>query len=258
LGYQSTPAKKVTMNRIAIAETQTSSIPSPTSVKQSHELINRFRRTQPKTDLPYSTFAPIHYEERYAYPLLIWLHGDSSSEQELRQIMPLVSMRNYVAVAPRGSSMNGRKGGHYDWRQTPDTIEAAESRIADCIAVAKDRFNIHEKRIFLVGRESGATMALRVAWNDPERYAGVGAFNGPLPSQLSPMRRVNELRNLPCLLTTSQESTAYPQASVCRDLRLLHSAGCKVTLRHYPGPDDLTDIMLSDLNNWLMELVCAG
>jgi phospholipase/carboxylesterase len=246
------------MNRIAIAETQTASIPSPKSIKHSHELLTRFRRPQPQTDLPYATFAPIHYEERYAYPLLVWLHGNSSSEQELRQIMPLVSMRNYVAIAPRGASASKRNRGSYGWRQTPDTIEAAESRIADCIAVAKDRFNIHEKRIFLVGRETGATMAMRVAWNDPGRYAGVGAFNGPLPSKLSPLRRVNELRNLPCLLTTSQESTAYPQTSVCSDLRLLHSAGCKVTLRHYPGPDDLTDIMLSDLNNWLMELVCAG
>ena len=71
------------------------------------------------------------------------------------------------------------------------------------------------------------------------------------------MRRVNEPRKLPCLLTTSRESVLYPEKRVCDDLRLLHSAGCKVTLRHYPGDDELTDTMLSDLNNWLMELVCG-
>lgn len=247
------------MNRIAIVPSKIASSTSSTGVKLSHDLITRFRqRSEPQTDLPYATFAPIHYEDRYAYPLLVWLHGNGSSEQELRQVMPLVSMRNYVAIAPRGSWSDKRNRGRYGWRQTPDTIECAESRIGDCIAVAKRRFNIHEKRIFLAGRDSGGTMALRVAWNDPDRYAGVGAVNGPLPSHLSPLRRVNELRNLPCLLTTSQESTAYPESSVCRDLRLLHVAGCKVTIRHYPGPDGLTDIMLSDLNNWLMELVCGA
>lgn len=247
------------MNRIAIPASKTSSCTSTTGVKLSQDLIPRFRpQSDPQTDLPYATFAPMHYEERYAYPLLVWLHGSGSSEQELRQVMPIVSMRNYVAIAPRGSWVAKENRGRYSWRQTPDTIEFAESHIADCIAVAQERFNIHERRIFLVGRECGGTMALRVAWNNPGRYAGVGAFNGPLPVRLSPLRRVNELRNLPCLLTTSQDSTAYPQTSVCRDLRLLHVAGCKVTLRHYPGPDGLTDIMLSDLNTWLMELVCGN
>ncbi len=199
----------------------------------------------------------MHYEERYAYPLLVWLHGDASSEQELRQVMPLVSMRNYVAIAPRGSLADERNRGRYHWRQTPDAIESAESRIADCIAVAQRRFNIHPQRIFLVGRDSGGTMALRIAWNDPQQFAGVAAINGPLPSRLSPLRRVNELRRVPCLLTTSRDSTAYPASHVCRDLRLLHVAGCTVALRQYPGDDGLTTSVLSDLNNWLMELVCA-
>ncbi|HVT28425.1 MAG TPA: hypothetical protein VHE81_10470 [Lacipirellulaceae bacterium] len=209
-------------------------------------------------ELPFATFAPIHYEARYAYPLLVWLHGDDGNELELRQIMPHVSMRNYVAIAPRGTWQNKDSRARFNWRQTPDTIEHAETQIANCISAAQRRFNIHPKRIFVVGRESGGTMAYRVAWNNPSRFAGVGALHGPLPSQLSPLRRVNELRRLPCLLTTSQDSIAYPENRVCNDLRLLHSAGCKVMLRHYPGDDGLTDVMLADVNAWLMDLVCAG
>src|SRR5436190_20982679 len=108
------------MNRIAIAASKTLSCTSPTGVKLSHDLINRFRqRSEPQTDLPYATFAPIHYEERYAYPLLVWLHGNASSERELRQVIPLVSMRNYVAIAPRGSWTAKRNRGRYGWRQPP-------------------------------------------------------------------------------------------------------------------------------------------
>jgi phospholipase/carboxylesterase len=247
------------MNRIAPAASKIAMKSAVTTHKHSQTLINRTRRFVPsQDDLAYATFAPIHYEKRYAYPLLVWLHGDAGSERELRQIMPLVSMRNYVAVAPRGPWQSSQNRRFFDWRQSPDAIEAAESRIASCIATAQERFNIHPNRIYVVGRDNGGTMALRAAWNDPGRFAGVGALHGPLPSQLSPMRRVNELRKLPCLLTTSRESVLYPEKRVCDDLRLLHSAGCKVTLRHYPGDDELTDTMLSDLNNWLMELVCGN
>jgi phospholipase/carboxylesterase len=245
------------MNRIALASDNTLTTPSHTANHQLHELDlttrDRFGRG---LDLPYATFAPVHYEERYAYPLIVWLHDSASSERELRHVMPLVSMRNYVAIAPRGTCADLRNRGQFNWRQTSDAIESAQSHIAECIALAQDRFNIHDKRIFLVGRGTGGTMALRTAWNDPNRFAGVVAINGPLPTRLSPMRRVNELRRVPCLLTTSRDSETYPADQVCQDLRLLHVAGCTVALRQYPGNDDLTSNMLSDLDRWLMELVC--
>jgi phospholipase/carboxylesterase len=246
------------MNRIELVSEDTIAAPK-SSTSFTHELTSSPRRcTERDFDLPYATFAPIHYEERYAYPLVVWLHDSGSNEQELRQVMPLVSMRNYVAIAPRATCEDSRSRDRYNWRQTSDAIESAHSRIADCIATAQQRFNIHEKRIFLVGRGSGATMALRTAWHDPNKFAGVVAINGPLPSRLSPMRRVNELRHVPCLLTTSRDSETYPPEQVCRDLRLLHVAGCTVALRQYPGADCLTSNMLSDLDRWLMELVCGG
>ncbi|MGH9818180.1 MAG: alpha/beta hydrolase, partial [Candidatus Acidiferrales bacterium] len=216
------------------------------------------RRTTREVDNPVATFAPIHYEPKYAYPLLVWLHGTASNEHELRQVMPLLSMRNYVAVAPRGTSADSRHRGRYGWRQTSESIELAESHIATCISMAERRFNIHAQRIFLVGHGSGGTMALRVGWNDPARFAGVVAINGPLPTRLSPLRRVNELRRVPYFLATSRDSRAYPASRVCRDLRLLHAAGCTVALRQYPGGDDLTSNMLADLDGWLMELVCGA
>lgn len=249
------------MNRIALEPSETFTNIAPLETHQSNEWLTRIRRfPDPQTtNVPFATFAPMHYEERYAYPLLVWLHGDGGNEQELRQIMPLVSMRNYVAIAPRGTQPWQRNRGRCNWQQSPDAIETAQSRISECIATAQRRFNIHPQRIFLAGRESGGTMAFRAAWNDPNRFAGVASLHAPLPSELSPLRRVNELRKLPCLLATSENSALYPQKRVCEDLRLLHTAGCcKVMLRHYPGDDGLTNVMLSDLNKWLMELVCGA
>ena len=174
------------------------------------------------------------------------------------QVMPLVSMRNYVGVAPRGTSADRRYKHAYTWRQSSDDIEEAEARIDRCIRLAGRRYNIHADRIFLVGYGSGGTMALRVAWNNPTKFAGVATIGGPMPTDSRPLRHVKQVRRLPCLLVMSRDSRAYPDTRVCSDLRLLHSAGCTVAIRQYPGDDELTTNMLSDLDRWLMEFVCGG
>jgi phospholipase/carboxylesterase len=233
------------MNRLALDTEKIS--PHPLAAFEELHNVSTPNRRHTRRDAlpPVATFAPIHYEANYAYPLLVWLHGTASNEHELRQVMPLVSLRNYVAIAPRGTWTDPRRRGRYGWRQTSETIEAAESRIADCVALAQRKFNIHPDRIFLVGHGSGGTMALRVSWNQPTRFAGVVAINGALPTRLSPLRRVNEVRRVPCFLATSRDSRAYP-------------ASCTVALRQYPGGDGLTTNMLSDLDRWLMELVCGA
>jgi phospholipase/carboxylesterase len=63
---------------------------------------------------------------------------------------------------------------------------------------------------------------------------------------------------VPCFLATARLSRCYPEQQVCRDLRLLHAAGCMVALRHYPCGDELTTAMLSDLDRWLMDQVCGA
>ena len=88
-------------------------------------------------------------------------------------------------------------------------------------------------------------MALRLAWNHPHRCAGAASFGGPLPAHGRPLRHVNALRQMPCFLASGRHSEVYPEADVCRDLRLLHAAGCTVALRQYPCGDELTTVMLA-------------
>src|SRR4051812_45740149 len=110
-------------------------------------------------------FAPLHYEPNYAYPLLIWLHGSGDSERQLRRIMPHVSLRNYVAVAPRGTLEVPRQSGGagYRWVQSSEHIADAQRRVESAVADAQDRYHVRPDRIFLVGYECGGTMAMRIA-----------------------------------------------------------------------------------------------
>ena len=203
-------------------------------------------------------FVPLHYESNYAYPLLVWLHGPGDNEAQLKRIMPLVSMRNYVAVAPRGTfpEQDGcDRREKFCWRQDPHSIMLAEQRLNCCIDAACQRFHVDPKKIFLAGYECGGTMAFRLAMSLPDLVAGVVSVGGPFPQNHFPLRAIGKARRVPLLIAHGRDSQKYPVDQVCADLRLFHSAGMKVTLRQYPCGDDITTTMLTDLDAWVMEQV---
>ena len=76
-----------------------------------------------------------------------------------------------------------------------------------------------------------------------------------VPQNLHPLIQVNRIRQLPVMLTHGRDSVEYSLGMICRDLRLLHSAGVSVTVRQYPAEQEVTTSMLEDLNRWLMEVV---
>lgn len=210
--------------------------------------------------LPHTLFAPLHYEAGYAYPLIVWLHGPGDDEQQLKRVMPLVSMRNYVSIAPRGTQAMGSEGQQagFTWRQSYDGIAAAEQRVMGAIDLACDRYNIAAHRIFVAGFQAGGTMAFRVALNNPEKFAGALSLGGAFPQGQQPLRRLNELRRLPLFIASGSESELYPQSAICQDLKLFHSAGLSVDVRQYPCEDELTTVMLADVNRWVMDHVCGA
>jgi phospholipase/carboxylesterase len=201
-----------------------------------------------------ATFAPLAYESGYQYPLVVWLHSDGADEGSLPEVMKHISLRNFVAVAPRG--VEALDDG-YGWSQHTDGIDAAEDTVFESIDSTLNRFSVHPRRVFLVGAGSGGAMAMRIALRHPDRFAGVATLDGALPAGDALLCRVNEARSLPLLLSACKESVEYPESRMCRDLSLLHSAGCRVAIRQYPGRDDLTTVMLADVNRWAMEIVCG-
>jgi phospholipase/carboxylesterase len=210
-------------------------------------------------DAPCALFAPLHYESNYAYPLLVWLHGASDDESQLKRIIPLVSMRNYVSVAPRGTTLAPRQDRQrplYTWGDSAADLALAEQHVFQSMTAAQRRFHVNPRRVFLGGFDSGGTMAFRLAMLHPERFAGVLSLGGPFPAGAC-LRRLSEARHLNLFIAAGATSEHYPAERVCDDLRLLHCAGMHITLRHYPCGHVLTPDMLADMNRWIMELVTA-
>jgi phospholipase/carboxylesterase len=203
-------------------------------------------------------FAPLHYEPNYSYPLLVWLHGPDSNENQVKQIMPHVSLRNYVGASPRGTALSSQDDGsqiQFCWQHDEVHISLALERLWECIDGATKRFNIARARVFIAGLESGGTMALRLAMKCPSQFAGALSIGGAFPTERAPLAALDEVRRLPLYFATTSHSVEYPQTQVCEHLRLFHSAGMSITMRQYPGEDGLTDLMLADMDRWIMERI---
>ncbi|MBQ6828014.1 MAG: hypothetical protein IJO46_08365, partial [Thermoguttaceae bacterium] len=226
---------------------------------------------------PHFLVAPIKYEKNYSYPLLVWLHGSESNEAELFDVAPQISSRNYVAVAPRGiaasraglvcNRSNGRlvvektrEETYYDWPETEESVSEAENLVFHSIDQALAKFNVHRRRVFLLGRGTGGTMALRVALRNPREFAGVVSIDGSFPTlERQPLRNWRDARDLPILLTTGLGSPAIPQLTPDQ-LRLFHTAGLTVVIRQYnerPNEKNAAESrmkkILLDVNRWTME-----
>jgi len=235
------------MNRL----TAVPQLPQSTSTAIARVQRPVLRKT--RLDSPHCLMSPVHYEPAYAYPLLIWLHSAGTSEREIHQIMPLISERNYVALGIRGPVSRG--AGHL-WPQTAESIAAAEQRLLESIATARDQFNVHPQRIYIAGFEAAGTMALRLALRNTDRFAGAISLNGPFPEGHAPLARLGEIRKLRLLIAHCRDSVRYSTERLCRELSLFHTASLSVHLRQYPCRDsELTTQMLHDLDAWLMEQV---
>lgn len=245
------------MNRVHLTPETESILPEEPMEPQVEQAV----LTTDQSRHPSAVFGPLHYEPNYSYPLLVWLHGPQDNETQLRRIMPTVSMRNYVAVSPRGISLSHkdrRRASLATWDTSPEKTSSAATRVFESIDRACSQYNVARRRIFLAGFDRGGSMAFRIAMAYPHRFAGVLSLGGGLPVGGPLLSRLSEVRSLPVFLASGKDSEECPPERVCSDLRLFHSAGIDVTLRQYPCGQELTTQMLEDMNCWMMDLVTQG
>ena len=223
--------------------------------------------------------SPLGYEENYQYPLIIWLHDLGKTESEIFEVLPKLSVRNYVAVSPKGistcvkrvarSQINGRLVNErrwsenvFDWPETEEALSEAENLVFDSLSIARQKYNVNPRRVFLVGHGSGGTMALRIALRTPREFTGVVSIDGPFPTLIHlPFRAWREARELPILMTAGGANSAQSPTITPETLRLFHTAGMTVTIRQYresvSKKQGLAEArmqnILRDVNAWIME-----
>ena len=230
-----------------------------------------------------SRFVPRQYEPNYAYPLLILLHGKGGDEDQLIRAMPSLSRRNYVGLGLRGTAAVHKRdrlvgyswGPEFDLPQrssfrTPPLLDEAEQfrraltepesdpmtsledGVFGAVREIRSLLHVHSERIFLVGCGEGAAAAYRLGLSFPERFAGVVAINGWLPSGFRALGRFDALRNFPVLAVHGAWNSRVPLHHARRDVSTLRAGGLSVAFQSYPCNHRLDPDMLADVDTWIM------
>ncbi len=204
-----------------------------------------------------SFFLPVHYVETYEYPLVVWLHSNGYNENQIDHVMPYISLRNYIGVGIRGSKAADSAGHRFDWHQSPAAIATAHDAVIEAIDEACERFSTHESRIVLAGYGAGGTMAMRIAMRDPDRVAGAISVGGRMPQ--GAIRNVQQLRQrrLPMLWQWAESNAAYNAKNLQTDCRSAMAIGSQVEVRQYQGDDEMSTVVLRDIDNWIMRRIVS-
>src|SRR5689334_8546435 len=133
---------------------------------------------------PLRTFLPTGYEPNYPYPLLVFLHGQGGSEEQVLRLAPRLSRRNYICIAlrgphPLGLHPDGRLA--YSWGPEDADDPLVEEYVFHAVTQTRRFYHVHSERIYLAGFCEGAALAYRLGLLYPERFAGVISLNGALP-----------------------------------------------------------------------------
>jgi len=206
------------------------------------------------TEGPHAIALPEVYEPGYAYPLIIWFHQSGANEEEIFDVLPQISDRNYVALALRGNVDLG--DGAAAWLTEASGALELCGKIEAAIASLSDFVNVHRQRVYLAGASTGGTTALELMLQRPEAFAGAICLGGAFPDAKVPLARFRGLRGRRILLATSLDGGDVPVVDLVASGRLLYSAGMQVGTRVYQQSGPAAEQkMLRDVDHWIMDSI---
>jgi phospholipase/carboxylesterase len=168
---------------------------------------------------------PEHFEPRYDYPLIVWLHSDDSSEWELDVVMEAISLRNYLAIAPRGHRTSPKSNRLFRWGTHLTDLAFAENLVFECVDALLEGLPVHTDRIFLGGIGSAGTVAQWIGLKHPGRFAGVVSMQGVFPKHRCALSGWKAARQLPVLYMQGEPTSGCNDDDVAEAMQLAHAAG---------------------------------
>jgi len=223
------------------------------SWSQSADSPTRYAGSVAESDWPVSIYVPERYEERYAYPLIIWFHSDANDEDQLEQFMSSASSQNYVGLALRGNCAQETVGG---FRWDGSSLLFGSVPLQDLLHITTCRlrqaFHIHSERIFLAGSGHGADTALQTMIQRPDWFAGAILFDPACQLDHLKSERLTGLRGKPMMMTVAHSCPRDTLARSVETVRLLRSAGANVDVELTSLPVDPASQEARVADHWIM------
>ena len=163
---------------------------------------------------PFKLQVPTTYTKGKSAPLIIALHGYTSSGADTEKYLklgPVADARGILYVAPDGSLDNN---GLQFWNATPACCNFYGSKVDDeayimsIINSVSKKYNVDQKRIYVVGHSNGGFMSHHMACSDSNRIAAIASFAGATykdQSMCKPSQPITVLQ----IWGTADETIAY-------------------------------------------------
>ncbi len=135
-------------------------------------------------DRPFTVIVPDSYSKSRAAPLILVLHGYTSSGDQTEEYLKLTAVaktRGILYVHPDGT----RDGSsNRFWNATPACCNFYQSKVDDgeyllsIINAVSKKYNVDQKRIYVMGHSNGGFMTHHMACMYADRIAAVASFSG--------------------------------------------------------------------------------
>ena len=218
-------------------------------------------QTPLQTDLPLKYLAQATTDSN-PQPLVIFLHGYGSNEQDLFDIKDdLPASYTYLSVrAPlvmeAGSYQWFRKKGEGAYNGETDDLKSSGQLLLDFIAQAAKKYHTEPEKVFLVGFSQGAIMSYEVALRHPEAVGGIAALSGRiLPVLRSELKPDEKRQKLAIFIGHGTADKRLPYVDGTDADSLLQSLSLKPVFHAYPGVGhSISATEMQDLSAWLQRL----
>jgi phospholipase/carboxylesterase len=214
-----------------------------------------------RTDLSLKYLEQANVESRNQ-PLVIFLHGYGSNEQDLFGIKDeLPPQYTYLSVrAPmtleEGSYQWFRKKGEGAYNGETDDLKTSRQVLLDFVAQAAKKYHTETDKVFLVGFSQGAIMSYEVALRHPEAVGGIAALSGRiLPVLKSELKPDEKRQPLAIFIGHGTADKRLPYTDGTEADSLLQSLSLKPEFHAYEGVGhSISATEMQDLSAWLQRL----
>ena len=135
---------------------------------------------------PVTLYVPKNYACRAAAPLVVMLHGYTSSGDSKEQYFDLnaeADKRGFLYIHPDGTK--DRQGNRF-WNATDACCNFYGSTVNDSvyitnvISTVETEYNVDRKRIYLIGHSNGGFMSYRMACEHGDQIAAIASLAGAM------------------------------------------------------------------------------
>ena len=201
---------------------------------------------------------PLHYithNENSGAPLLLLLHGYGSNEQDLIGLASYLDVR-LMCVSARASyalDFGGFAWFNIDMRPEGISFDFDEARqsLQQVLALVEVLAAEYQpSKLFVGGFSQGATMALAIALQQPDRFAGALALSGLYGEALMP-EDPQSVRGFKVFVSHGIQDSKISIAQARASKELLDPLGLDMVYNEYDMPHTIDQSCLEDISVWL-------